>query len=193
MYPTTTYAHSLVAIESLVGLLGVAMATGLMFARFSRPTARTLFSRVAAIAPYNGKPTFMFRVANQRRNQILEANLGVVVVQSEVTEEGQFMRRIRDLKLVRNQTPIFALSWTAMHPIDENSPLWGATPESLAEKAVEIVVTLTGLDETFSQTVHARHSYIASEVIWDRQFVDLFSQRPNGQYVIDYHHFHDVK
>lgn len=193
MYPTTTYAHSLVAFEALVGLLGFAMATGLMFARFSRPTARVLFSRIAAIAPQNGVPTLMFRTANQRRNQILEANIWVALARSELNEEGQFMRRIHDLKLIRNRTPIFALSWTVMHPIDQNSPLWGATPESLDKQAAEIIVTLTGLDDTFSQTVHARHSYIAAEILWDRYFVDLFSQDPDGRYAIDYRHFHHVK
>ena len=103
------------------------------------------------------------------------------------------MRRIHDLKLVRNRTPIFALTWTVMQPIDPNSPLWGATPESLEAQAAEIIVTFMGLDDTFSQTVHVRHSYIAAEVLWDRYFVDLFSQAADGRYAIDYRHSHQVK
>ena len=103
------------------------------------------------------------------------------------------MRRIRDLKLIRDETPIFGLSWLAMHTIDETSPLWGITPESLAEKETEIVVTLTGIDDTFSQTVHARHSYIANEVLWDRAFVDIFFRCSDGRYAIDYNYFHNVE
>ena len=193
MHPKTIYANTLVVMEIFIGILGVAMVTGLMFARFSRPTSRVMFSRVAVISTYNGVPTLMFRTANQRRNQILEANLRVVAVQSELNAEGHFMRRIRDLKLIRDETPIFGLSWLAMHTIDETSPLWGTTPESLAEKETEIVVTLTGIDDTFSQTVHARHSYIASEILWDRAFVDIFFRCSDGRYAIDYNDFHKVE
>jgi inward rectifier potassium channel len=192
MYPSTDYANLLVSIEALVGLLGVAMATGLMFARFSRPTARVLFSRVAVIAPHNGLPTLMLRVANERRNQILEAQIGLSLLRDEVTTEGHFMRRFYDLNLLRSQTRIFSLSWTVMHVIDENSPLYGATPESLEEAQTDIVVTLTGLDETVSQTVHARHYYITDEILWNMCFVDIFSKKPDGQRVIDFHYFHDV-
>jgi inward rectifier potassium channel len=192
MYPQTDYANLLVSIEALAGLMGVAMVTGLMFARFSRPTARVLFSRVAVIAPYNGVPTLMFRTANERANQILEAQLGVSLLRNEVTAEGELMRRFYDLNLVRSQTRIFALTWTVMHQIDQSSPLYGATPESLSEVEAGIVVTLTGLDETVSQTIHARHYYVTEEILWNRRFVDIFSRRRDGRRVIDYTHFHDV-
>lgn len=192
MYPQTDYANLLVAIEALVGLLGVAMATGLMFARFSSPTARVLFSRVAVIAPHNGLPTLMLRVANERRNQILEAQIGISLLRNEVTAEGHFMRRFYDLKLVRSQTRIFALSWMVMHVIDENSPLYGETPESLAEMESDIIVTLTGIDETVSQTVHARHYYITEEILWNMRFVDIFSHKLDGRRVLDLTRFHEV-
>ncbi|WP_228062089.1 ion channel [Coleofasciculus sp. LEGE 07081] len=194
MYPRSEciYTNILVTIEALTGLMGLTTATGLMFARFSRPTARVLFSRVAVIAPHNGIPTLMFRTANERHNQILEALLTVSLLRNEVTAEGEYMRRFYDLKLVRSQTPIFALTWTAMHQIDESSPLYEATPESLAEAEAEIVVTLTGLDETVSQTIHARHSYIVEEILWDKRFVDIFRRKQNGRRVIDYTRFHDV-
>lgn len=192
MYPRTAYANALVATEALVGLLGLAMATGLMFARFSRPTARVLFSRVAVIAPYDGVPTLMFRAANQRRNQILEAQLRIGLVRDEVNAEGQFMRRFYDLKLVRSQNPIFVLTWTAMHQIDELSPLHGATPELLATTETALVVTLTGIDETVSQTIHARHTFGAQDILWSMRFVDILLRMPNGQRYIDYSRFHDV-
>src|SRR5919202_1527743 len=192
MYPQTDYANLLVSIEALVGLLGVAMATGLMFARFSRPTARVLFSRVAVITPHNGLPTLMLRVANERRNQILEAQIGLSLLRDEVTMEGLSIRRFYDLKLLRSQTRTFALSWIVMHVIDEDSPLYGATPESLGEVQTDIVVTLTGIDETVSQTVHARHYYITDEILWNMRFVDIFSKKPDGRRVLDFHRFHDV-
>jgi inward rectifier potassium channel len=192
MYPQTGYANVLVSIEALVGLMGVAAATGLMFARFSRPTARVLFSRVAVVAPHNGVPTLMLRVANERRNQILEAQMGLSLVRDEVTEEGQYIRRFYDLKLLRSQTRIFALSWTVMHEIDESSPLYGATPEFLAEAETDIVATLTGIDETASQTVHARHYYVTDEILWNMRFVDIFSRKPDGRRILDFTRFHDV-
>lgn len=192
MYPRTFYANGVVTIEALMGLLTVAIVTGLAFARFSLPTARVLFSRVAIISPFNGVPTLMFRTANERHNLIVEAELQVALVSNEVTLEGQFMRREQDLKLVRNQTAIFALTWMVMHQIDEHSPLYGATAETLAETEAEIVVTLTGLDETVSQTIHARHSFIAGEILWNMWFVDTLSHTPDGRQSIDYTRFHDV-
>jgi inward rectifier potassium channel len=192
MYPSTDYANLLVTLEALIGLLGVAMATGLMFARFSRPTARVLFSRVAVITPHNGLPTLMLRVANERRNQILEAQIGLSLLRDEVTTEGLFIRRFYDLKLLRSQTRTFALSWVVMHVIDENSPLYGATPESLKEVQTDIVVTLMGIDETVSQTVHARHYYMTDEILWNMRFVDIFSKKPDGRRILDFNHFHDV-
>ncbi len=192
IYPSTDYANVLVTLEALVGLMGVAMSTGLMFARFSRPTARVLFSRVAVITPHNGVSTLMFRVANERRNQILEAQIGVSLLRNEVTTEGEYMRRFYDLKLVRSQTRNFSLTWTVMHQIDESSALYGETPESLAETETDIVLTLTGLDETVSQTVHARYYYLTEEILWDKRFVEIFATKRDGRRVIDYTRFHDV-
>lgn len=192
MYPRTNYAHGLVAFEALVGLLGFAMATGIMFARFSLPTARVLFSRVAVIAPYDGVPTLMFRTANQRNNFILEAQVRVTLVRNEVTKEGHFMRRFYDLQLVRHATPVFALSWTIMHQIDETSPLYNATAESLAEAETELVITLTGIDESVSQTLHTRYAFASSEILWNMRFVDILSRMPDGRRLVDYTYFHDV-
>jgi inward rectifier potassium channel len=192
MYPKTVYANFLVTVEALLGLMGLAMATGLMFARFSLPKARVMFSNVAAITPYNNVPTLMFRVANERQNWILEAQVRVTLARSEISKEGETMRRFYDMLLVRSQSPLFALTWTVMHPIDENSPLYGIMPEAMVEDEMEVVVTLTGLDETVSQTIHARHSYVAEEILWNVRFVDILSRTRDGKRIIDYSRFHDV-
>lgn len=193
MYPTIAYTHILVAFEALFGLLGFAMATGLTYARFSKPTARVLFSRVATICPYNGVPTLMFRVANQRTNWIVEAQIRVsVLLNEEITTEGHSVRRLQDLKLVRSQTPMLALSWMVMHQIDETSPLYRMTSQELEAVDFQIVVMLTGLDDLLSQTIHARQVYIAENVLWDVRFVDVLYRTPDGQRHIDYTHFHDV-
>lgn len=192
MYPKTAFANALVTVEALLGLLGVAMATGLMFARFSIPKARVVFSRVALITPYNGMPTLMFRVGNERENWILEAQISVTLVRSEITKEGDVMRRFYDLSLVRSHSPLFALTWTVMHTIDDESPLYGLTPEEMLEDNMEILVTFTGLDETVSQTLHARFSYISGEIIWNMRFVDILSKTQDGRRCIDYSRFHDV-
>lgn len=192
IYPITTYANIIVVVEALVSLITVAMATGLMFARFARPTARILFSRVAVITNYNGFPTLMFRTANERQNTILEAKLWATLLKDEVSSEGLTLRRFYDLKLIRSHTPIFALTWMAMHTIDESSPLYGLDVAKFKEGDAEIIVTLTGTDETFAQTIHARHSFVADEIAWDMKFVDILSHLPDGKRSIDYRLFHHI-
>ncbi len=192
MYPRTDYANVIMTIEAIVSLTGVAVLTGLAFARFSRPTARVMFSRVAVIAPHEGVPALLFRTANQRRNQILEAQLRVYLMRDEIRSDGQFMRRIYDLKLLRDQSPSFMLSWLAIHPIDESSPLYGVTIESLIQTNATIAVSLSGIDETVAQVVHARHTYAAQDVLWNRQFVDIIHHTDDGHRYIDYNCFHEV-
>ncbi|MEL6136009.1 MAG: ion channel [Cyanobacteria bacterium J06626_23] len=193
MHPTTLYTNWLVVIEAIFGVFFLATTTGLVFSRFSLPTARILFSDVAVVAPFNGTPTLMFRTANKRHNYILEAQLWVTLVRDEMTLEGEYIRRFHDLDLVRSHTPVFTLSWTAMHSLNEESPLYGHTADTLRRDNAEIVVTLTGLDETLSQTIHARHSFKAEEVYWDHKFADILLTRPDGRAVIDYGHFHSIE
>jgi inward rectifier potassium channel len=190
MYPESLYANWIVTLEAIVSILGIALLTGLAFARFSRPTARVLFSQVAVVAPYEGIPTLMFRAANRRRNQILEAQMRVYLMRDEITAEGNAMRRFYDLPLLRSQTPSFTLSWTAMHAIDENSPLWKATPESLRQARATIAISLNGLDETVSQTMYARYNYAPQDILWNSRFVDIFHVSPEGHRYIDYRDFH---
>lgn len=193
MHPQTYYGHAMVMFESVIGLGGVATATGLTFARISRPTARIGFSNVAVVAPFNGKPTLMFRAVNQRRNRILEAQMTVSILRREYTLEGQVLYRFSDLPLVRQRTPIFALTWTAMHIIDEQSPLYGFDEDSLAAADLEIIISLTGLDDTLGQTIHARHAYTPSAVYWQYRFVDIFSETPTGSRVINLRYFHAIE
>jgi inward rectifier potassium channel len=192
MTPATRYANIVVTVEVLVGVLTFALLTGLAFARISRPTARVLFSKVAVVGPIQGVPTLSLRISNERRNQILQAEVTLALLRDEVTPEGSFLRRFYDLKLLRSRTPVFAMTFLVMHPLDEESPLFGATTESLAAQQAELVITLTGLDETLSQTVHARASYLASEILFNRRFVDIFGVTPEGRRAIDYTRFHDT-
>ncbi|HEV8321162.1 MAG TPA: ion channel [Myxococcota bacterium] len=193
MAPVSLFAHVVVTFEALLGLLTVAISTGLVFAKFSRPTARVLFSHVAVVAPRDGVPALMFRLANERGNQVVEANVRVTLARNERTSEGERVRRFHDLPLLRHSNPIFALTWTVISPITDRSPLHGMTPASLAEAQAEVIASLIGIDETSSQTVHARWSYVAREILWDMRFVDILSERPDGKRQVDYRVFHDVE
>lgn len=190
MYPQTIYAQILVTIEVLVGIILVAIGTGLVFARFANVKARVLFSNIAVVCPFHGLPTLMFRVANQRDNRILEARICMSLLKNEISPEGHHLRRFYDLKLLRARSPSFRLSWQVMHPIDEDSPFYGETPISLAELDGELLITLTGLDETFSQTIHARHAYCCRDIFWSMRFVDILYQTDRGKYIVDYQNFH---
>jgi len=192
MVPQSLFANVLVMVEALVGVFGLALMTGLIFAKFSRPSARVLFSRVAVITQWDGIPSLLFRMANARGNQIVEAQIHLVLARDEVTPEGESFRRLYDLELTRRQHALFTLTWTAVHPLTARSPLADATPASLAAADTEIIVSLMGLDETYEQTVHARYVYTARDIVWGARFVDVLSRRPDGQWQIDYPRFHDV-
>jgi len=192
MVPRTFLANALVTLETLTGLLGLAMVTGLVFAKFSRPTTRVLFSRVAVIGRRDGVRAFMFRMANERGNNIVEAQVHVALARQEVTTEGESVRRFHDLELARRLNPIFPNTWTVIHPITEASPLHGATAASLAAEEARIVVSVVGLDESYAQTVHARHSYAAEDIVWNARFADVVVREPDGEVRIDYARFHDV-
>ena len=193
MTPHSNSAHLLVTVEAMLSLLGVALVTGLVFAKFSRPRARVVFSDLAVVARRNGVPTLMFRVANERANHIAEAQLRVTLMSMELTQEGDRLRRMLDLPLLRNQSSAFILTWTAMHVIDEKSPLYAMTPEQFAELQGEILVSFTGFDATMSQTIHSRHSYIADEIRWNARFVDILQLLPDGTRRVDYTRFHEVE
>lgn len=190
--PIDPSAHAMVAVEAMIGLLGTAIATGLVFAKFSRPRAKVMFSDVMLIQPRNGQPCLVFRVANARGNEIIEASVRVSALVPEVTEEGDALRRLIDLPLLRTTTPMFAMTWTVIHPIDEASPLHDRDAASFLADNVRFIVSMTGIDATFSQTVHARHVYEASDVVWGRRFVDIVDNTEDGRLRIDYVRFHET-
>jgi len=193
MSPATPWANTVMTVETLVGIMLVALTTGVMFARVSRPTARVLFSKVAVLTDWEGVPTLMVRMGNERVSQIVQAEVGMSLVRNERTREGHGMRRFYDLKLERTRTPVFAMSFQAMHRIDETSPLYGMTHADLETTEAELVVTVTGMDETMGATVHARGSYLPSEIRYRHRYVDIFGMTPEGRRAIDYRRFHDTE
>jgi inward rectifier potassium channel len=192
MVPTGFGANILVTIEAGLGLFGIAVAASLMFARFTRATAGIRFSRNAVISRFDGKPTLMFRLANERAARINEANIYLVVARQQMTGEGREYRRLHDLAPVRSFSPVFELSWTVMHVIDETSPLFGCTPEELAASDTALTVVFTGHHEGFQQRVHARHSYPAGEWLWDHRFADLIERGRDGEVILDYSKFDEA-
>jgi len=187
--PATLIANLLMSVEALSGLVSLALVTGLIFAKFSRPTARVRFTRNVVVSMRDGVPSVMFRMANVRGNQIVEAQVHVVFARQERTVEGEDVRRFYDLELTRYRNALFALSWTVIHPIGESSPFYGADRDALAAAKVSLIVSMTGLDETFSQTVHARHEYSFDEIIWGARLVDILGPMPAGQLTISYDRF----
>lgn len=191
MHPQTLYGHTVAMVEIFTGLLMLALITGLMFARFSRPRARFLFARYAVVRPLDGKLTLMFRTANERQNVVQEASARLRMLRDDVTSEGYRIRRIIDLPLVRSQHPIFALGWNIMHVIDEASPLRQESPHTLNEREAFFILTLSGTDETTGQVLMARCEYPASAVRWNATFRDIL-EWDGATLRIDYGKFHDV-
>ncbi|MDB5734114.1 MAG: channel inward rectifier conserved region 2 domain protein [Alphaproteobacteria bacterium] len=192
MAPKTLWANLLVTVESFSGILTIALFTGIIFARFSRPFARVVFSNVAVVAPFDGVPTLMFRTANQRGEAIMDASITVTLARQHTTMEGVTMRRFQELKLMRSSNSLFALSWTVMHPIDADSPLYGLTGQDMQDQDMEIVVMLNGLDEILADRIYARHAYWADEIAWNQRFVDVISVTADGHRLVDLTRFHDT-
>jgi inward rectifier potassium channel len=172
--PNGLPANLVVTLEALVGLMYQALATGLLLARFTRPTAALLFSRLAVVGPYNDGQGLMFRIVNRRRSEIIELEAQVLFSVLEPDNRGGTTRRYSALPLERNKVTFFPLSWTIVHPIDGASPLTGRTRESLEDAQAEILVLLSGTDEALEQTVHARSSYRADEIVWNARFQPMF-------------------
>ncbi|HSP14101.1 MAG TPA: ion channel [Thermoanaerobaculia bacterium] len=170
--PSNLAANLVVTVESLVGLLGFALVAGIVFARFARPTADILFSRNAIIAPYRGLNALMFRIVNRKRNQIVELKAKVILSWRRSSGSD---REFVALPLERDRVAFFPLSWTIVHPIDENSPFYGDTEATFGKCDAEVLVMLNGFDETFSQTVHTRSSYKGPEIVWGARFRSMFN------------------
>jgi inward rectifier potassium channel len=196
LYPKGTAAHVLVVAESISGIILTALVTGLVFAKFSRSTARIVFAHDAVIGPMNGRPTLSFRVGNERGNQIVDARIRVVLTRNERVDEGDktsTFYRMLDLKLVREHALSLSRSWSVQHPIDEASPLHGATPASFAEQESELLIMVIGLDDTSMQPVHAAHRYFAHQIRWGARYADILSEAEDGALVLDLGRFHAVE
>jgi len=192
MHPQTDYGHLVATVEIFTGMSFLAVMTGLVFARFSRPRARFIFTRHPIVAQHQGEPTLMIRVANARHNTISGATAKLWLIRGEQTAEGQYLRRYHQLALQRTENPVFALSWTIFHPIDETSPLYGTRPEDLAAAEALLVLTISGLDDNSAQQLNARHTYPQDLIRWQHRYVDISSNADDGRLILDYRKFHDV-
>ncbi len=188
--PASLAANLLMTAESVTGLLTVALVTGLVFARFSHPMADIVFSRHAIVAPYRGIAGFEFRIANSRRNQIVDLGARVVLAALDPDRPGK--RTFKQLRLERDKVSFFPLSWTVVHPIDDDSPLAGLTGDDLEEMDAEFLILLSGFDETFSQIVHKRSSYKAHEVRWNSKFTSMFGRAGHDPVAMNIARIHDV-
>jgi len=179
--PVGIYSNVISSIESLTGLLSLALATGLLYSRFSRPVAKILYSDNALVAPYKDITALQFRIANKRRDHQM-VDVEAEIMFSKV-ENGQ--RKFFELKLEYNKIHFFSLTWTVNHPIDENSPLYGLTEEDYRNLNVEFLILLKGFDDTFAQIVHSRSSYKYDEIIWNAKFLNIYSTTDDGKSMIE--------
>jgi inward rectifier potassium channel len=193
MHPRTTYGHSIAAAGAFVGVCSLAMTTGLIFTRFTLPRARVLFARNPVVTLFDGKPTLMIRFANARNNMIVDASAKLWLFRTESSAEGAPYRRFHRLALARDESPMFALSWTIMHAIDSSSPLHGWSAADFRESGVTFVLGFEGHDETSNHLLRARKTYAGADVAYDCEYVDVMSQHPSGPLTIDYARFHEIR
>ncbi len=193
MQPATPFAHGVVMVQAVVGLLITALATGLVFAKFAQPSARIAFSERVVIGSMNGVPTLSFRVGNERGNRILEAVIRVTFVRTEKHADGTVFYRMYDLPLTRERSPALTRSWLAMHAIDEKSFFHGATADSLEADEVELLVTVIGTDDTSLQPVHARKRYLARDVVFGARFADMLDVAADSGITLDMRKFHAIE
>jgi inward rectifier potassium channel len=193
MHPQTNYGHLIATIEIFTGMSLLAVMTGLIFARFSRPRARFVFADRAVVTTRQGWPTLMIRVANARHNTISRATARLWIIRAERTEHGEQLRRFHELKLDRNEHPMFALSWTLFHAIDKDSPLHGVTEKDISDSDAIFVLNVGGLDDASAQQLYARRVYSWRDVRWRHRYRDITSVSPVGRFLLDYTKFHDVE
>lgn len=192
MSPGTLYGHCISAVEIISGLAFIAIMTGLTFVRFSRARAKILYAEKAVIAQYNGKPTLMIRIANARHNTISQATARLWLFRVESTKEREQLRRYYELQLERSEHPIFSLSWTLLHVIDETSPFHGLTAEDFAAVDGALILNVGGVDDNSAQRLYARQIYSGPDIRWHHRYRDITSVSKDGRLVLDYTRFHDV-
>jgi inward rectifier potassium channel len=191
--PVGMGSNIVAAFESLTGLLSFALATGLLYGRFSRPVAKLIFSHHAIVAPYENITAFMFRVANQRTNQLIDINAKVTLSRRETGPDGKLARKFYPLELERKSVTFFHLSWTVVHPINEQSPLYGVNEQQLDESDAEFLILMEAFDDTFSQNVHTRTSYKDHEVVFGQKFKSIIRIGSDGVTEIDLDKIHDYE
>jgi inward rectifier potassium channel len=192
MHPQTNYGHLVATVEIFTGMSFLAVMTGLIFARFSRPKARFVFAKYPVVGNRQGQPTLMIRVANARHNTISQATARLWLVREEQMAEGDTVRRFYELILDRNEHPVFSLSWTLYHAIDETSPLYHMDREELVAADATLVLNLGGVDDSSAQRLAARKVYSAEDIRWRHRNVDITGDSPQGRLLLDYTKFHDV-
>ncbi len=190
--PKTPYANLLMTAESFAGLVAVAIGTGIVYAKFSRASARVAFSQTAVIHERDGVPTLEFRMANERQNEMYSAHFEAYVMVDETTAEGQKMRRSRMLKLERDYVPFYMMTWTSMHKLDESSPLYGITAETVHERFQMLFVHFQATDGVLLQTVRSSHMYTADDIHFDKGFVDIIERDEAGTMTLHHEYLHDV-
>ncbi|MBV8816369.1 MAG: ATP-sensitive inward rectifier potassium channel 10 [Verrucomicrobia bacterium] len=191
-YPDTLYGHCVATLEILTGLFGLAVLTGLIFVRFSRPTARIQFSHVAVVAPFNGVPTLMVRLANLRHHSMLEAEFRLLFMRSELTAEGEDIRRFYPLRLQFEHLINFPAALTLRHTIDETSPLFGLTAENLKLTDSRMLASVVCVDPVIEAPVHSQTEYLYEQIAWNRRFAEIYTEDSAGRYTVDYSKFHET-
>jgi inward rectifier potassium channel len=191
-YPDTLYGHCVATLEIITGLFGLAVMTGLIFVRFSRPTARIQFSKVAVVAPFNGVPTLMIRLANLRNHSMLEAEFRLLFMHSELTKEGEDVRRFYPLRLQFEHLINFPAALTLRHTIDETSPLFGLTPEDLKLTDGRMLASVVCVDPVIQAPVHSQHEYLCEQIAWNHRFAEIYTEDSTGRYTVDYSKFHET-
>lgn len=186
MSPSSAWAHMLVTLEALAGLLGVALTTGLVFAKFSMPRSNFVWSKHGVVTQWNGQRQLMLRLVNARNSEVIDANARVIAVMGAVTPEGRQVRRVVDLTLSRPSQPLFYGGWVLFHPIDEASPLHGMSHDQWVQADVVLVAIVTGIESTYAQTVHSRQSWVAEDIRFDHVFEDAIQFKSDG--TIEIHH-----
>jgi inward rectifier potassium channel len=192
MHPQTHYGHFIATIEIFTGMSFLAVMTGLIFARFSRPRARFIFARNPVVTIHQGQPTLMIRVANERNNTISQALARLWLIRMETTLEGHQYRRYHELLLDRREHPMFMLSWSIFHVIDETSPLYRLTPSDLAAADGALTLNVSGVDDNSAQFLYARKLYNHQDIRWNHRYRDITSFSKQGALVIDYSVFHEI-
>ena len=186
LYPETFYGHLIAMLEIMVGMFGLAVITGLIFVRFSRPTARIHFSKVAVIAPFDGTPNLMIRVANLRHQAMVEPQFRMILLRSVITAEGDDVRRFRPLKLEFDHLISFPAVLTVRHRIDKQSPLFGMTPEDFQRLDFHIIASIVGVDTVIVAPVESFGDYNFDQIEWNRRFVEIYDQNKEGEWTVDY-------